>query len=68
MKFPLLSTLDLEQPFPLQALRAARAKGGRTQRVKLPPGYLDDRDDDTPPKGPHTPAEIRSWEKALGAG
>jgi nifR3 family TIM-barrel protein len=65
---PLLSTLDLEQPFPLQALRAARAKGGRTQRVKLPPGYLDDRADDTPPKGPHTPAEIRSWEKALDAG
>ena len=65
---PLISTLGLEQAFPRQALRASRAKGGRTQRVKLPEGYLDDRDDDTPPKGPHTADEIRAWEKALGAG
>jgi len=65
---PLVTPLGLDQPFPLEALRASRAKGSRTQRVKLPEGYLDDRDDDTPPKGPHTPDEIRAWEKALGAG
>ncbi|MDE0914228.1 MAG: tRNA dihydrouridine synthase DusB [Planctomycetota bacterium] len=65
---PLITPLGLDQPFPLQALRASRAKGSRTQRVKLPEGYLDNRDDDTPPKGPHTADEIRAWEKALGAG
>ncbi len=64
----LLSTLDLDQPFPRHALRAGRAKGSRTQRVKLPEGYLDSRDDDSPPPGPHTPEEILAWEKALGGG
>jgi len=65
---PLLSTLDLEQPFPLQALRASRAKGSRIQKVKLPVGYLDNPDEDCAPKGPHSQEEIRAWEKALGAG
>ena len=27
---------------------ARRCKSGGTQRVSLPPGYLDDRDDDRP--------------------
>jgi len=63
-----LGTLDLDQPFPMAALRVSRAKGGRTQRVRLPEGYLDDRHDATPPKGPHDAAEIAEWERALQAG
>jgi nifR3 family TIM-barrel protein len=64
----LLSTLDPAQPFPVAALRVSRAKGGRTQRVKLPAGYLDDPEDDTPPRGPRTLAEIEAWERALSGG
>ena len=45
-----------------------RAKRGGTQRVKLPEGYLDDREDDTPPKSPHSPAELEAWERALSGG
>ena len=37
-------------PFRCAALRANRAKGSRTQRVSLPEGYRDQRDDDTPPQ------------------
>jgi nifR3 family TIM-barrel protein len=44
-----LAELDPREPFPLSALRAHRAKGGRTQRVALPHGWLAARDDDTPP-------------------
>ena len=64
----LLDRLDAEEPFPASALRAGRAKGGRTQVVSLPEGYLDDRDADTPPRGPHTPAELEAWERALQGG
>ena len=64
----LLATLDPDEPFPLAALRARRAKGGKTQRVRLPQGYLDDPDDDTPPRGPHSLAEIEAWERALSGG
>jgi nifR3 family TIM-barrel protein len=46
----LLAGLDPEEPFPMSALRASRAKSSRTQRVALPEGYLDERDDDTPPE------------------
>lgn len=60
--------LDPSEPFPEKALRAHRGKGSRTQSVRLPDGYLEDRDDDTPPKGPHSPAEIAAWEKALSGG
>jgi len=59
---------DADEPFPMAALRAHRAKGGRRQRVALPEGYLAARDDDTPPKGPRTPAEIDAWERALQGG
>jgi hypothetical protein len=45
----LLAGLDPDEPFPVAALRVSRAKGSRTQRVALPQGYLDQRDDDTPP-------------------
>jgi nifR3 family TIM-barrel protein len=64
----LLAELDPDEPFPLGALRAGRAKGGRTQRVALPHGYLDDREADVPPRGPHTPEELAAWESALQGG
>ncbi len=64
----LVEQLDLSEPFPVTALRAGRAKGNKTQRVTLPEGYLNDRDDDTPPKAPHTAAEIAAWEQALSGG
>ncbi len=64
----ILGDLDLAEPFPENALRAHRAKGGKTQSVKLPEGYLDNRDDDTPPKSPHSPEELAAWEKALSGG
>lgn len=63
-----VSELDMEEPFPVTALRAQRAKGSKTQSVKLPEGYLEDLEDDTPPKGPRTLEEIQSWEKALNGG
>ena len=63
-----LSAFDPELPFPRAALRVRRGKGSRTQRVALPDGYLADRDDDTPPEGPRTPAEIAAWERALDGG
>jgi len=44
-----LSTLDRSQPFPPTALRVPRGKRGGTQKVALPPGYLEARDDETPP-------------------
>jgi nifR3 family TIM-barrel protein len=64
----LVGELNLSESFPLRALRAGRAKGNKTQRVKLPQGYLDDLEDDTPPKGPRTLEEIEAWERALGGG
>ena len=63
-----LGEMDGDAPFPISALRVNRAKRGGTQRVKLPEGYLDDREDDTPPKSPHTPEEIAAWERALSGG
>lgn len=42
--------LDPQLPYPPSAVRARRAKGAGTQKVALPPGYLDgDRDDDSLP-------------------
>ncbi|MDF1797957.1 MAG: tRNA dihydrouridine synthase DusB [Planctomycetota bacterium] len=63
-----LALLDQDERLPLRALEANRAKGGRRQKVVLPEGYLEDRDDDTPPKGPISDAEMAAWEKALGGG
>ncbi len=60
--------LDGDEPFPLTALRANRAKGSKSQRVRLPEGYLDDPDDDSPPKGPHSKEEIEAFERALSGG
>ena len=63
-----LETLDASEPFPDAALRVSRGKGGRQQRVSLPHGYLAARDDDAPPRSPHSPAEIEAWERALSGG
>ena len=63
-----LARLDPDERLPLRALEANRAKGNRRQKVALPEGYLDDLDDDTPPKGPVSPEEQRAWEKALEGG
>ncbi len=41
-----LAPLDRAQTYPQQAIRARRCKRGGTQKVALPPGYLDSLDDD----------------------
>ena len=64
----IVADLDPAEPFPETALRAMRAKGSKVQSVKLPEGYLEELDDDTPPKGPRTLDEIEAWEKALNGG
>ncbi|MEM9382702.1 MAG: hypothetical protein AAGB93_22300, partial [Planctomycetota bacterium] len=64
----IVAPLDADEPFPIAALRAQRGKGSKSQSVKLPEGYLDDLQDDTPPKGPRTLEEIEAWEKALNGG
>jgi nifR3 family TIM-barrel protein len=63
-----LARLDRNESFPLSALRAHRAKGSRTQRVSLPEGYLEARDDDTPPRSPHDAEELAAWEQSLSGG
>jgi nifR3 family TIM-barrel protein len=45
----ILAGVDRAQPFPPDAMRVARGKTAGTQNVALPPGYLDDLDDATPP-------------------
>ena len=42
----LLGELDPAAPYPPVALRVKRGKGSRTQRVRLPQGYLEDRASD----------------------
>ena len=64
----LLLSLPADEPFPKRALRMGRAKRGGQQRVKLPEGYLDDLDDDTPPRGPRSVEEIEAWERAHSGG
>ncbi len=44
-----LAGLDRALPYPAGALRARRAKRSGTQRVSLPPGYLDDLETDAAP-------------------
>jgi hypothetical protein len=63
-----LGKLNLEESFPVQALRANRAKGSRKQKVILPEGYLENLNDDRPPKGPISQAEMAAWDKALDGG
>lgn len=64
----ILERLDPNEPFPLRTVRRNRVKDGRRQRVTLPRGFLDARDDDTPPVEPDDPAERRAWEAALDGG
>jgi len=63
-----LDRFDPELPFPPAALRVRRGKGSQCQVVALPDGYLAEKDDDTPPRSPRTPAEIAAWERALDGG
>lgn len=44
-----LAGCNPDEPFPPHATRLPRGKGAGTQSVSLPPGYLDDLDDATPP-------------------
>ncbi|MCA9002788.1 MAG: tRNA-dihydrouridine synthase, partial [Planctomycetes bacterium] len=64
----LFAQVNLSEPFPRRALRVGRAKGSKKQKVKLPEGYLEDLTDDTPPRGPHSLAEIEEWERTLQGG
>ena len=45
----LTAHVDRSIPFPPAGMRVRRGKTAGTQRVALPEGYLDNRDDDTPP-------------------
>ena len=44
-----LGTADPAMPFPPEAMRMKRGKKSGRQKVALPEGYLDDREDATPP-------------------
>jgi nifR3 family TIM-barrel protein len=63
-----LSTLDMDEPFPLAALRVSRGKGSRKQKVSLPEGYLACRDDDTPPDEWVGDDEVEELEGTLSGG
>jgi len=45
----LLATIDGSLPYPPEAMRVPRGKTAGTQKVALPPGYLDRLDDDSVP-------------------
>ncbi len=45
----LVADIDRSEPFPPGAMRVPRGKTAGTQRVSLPAGYLEDREDATPP-------------------
>ena len=45
----ILSGIDRDEPFSPIAVRAPRGKSGGTQKVALPEGWLENRDDETPP-------------------
>jgi nifR3 family TIM-barrel protein len=47
----LIASLDGTLPFPPDALRMARGHTNGPRPVRLPPGWLDDIDDPTPPTG-----------------
>jgi nifR3 family TIM-barrel protein len=64
----ILERLDPAEPFPMKTVRHNRVKDNRVQRVTLPQGYIDARDDDTPPPEPDDPAERRAWDAALDGG
>ncbi|MDP6520663.1 MAG: tRNA dihydrouridine synthase DusB [Planctomycetota bacterium] len=67
----LLGGLDPTAPYPPAALRVKRGKGSRTQRVRLPAGYLADRTSDRAHKecaAPRSDAELEAWEQNLSGG
>lgn len=45
----LIATINRDETFPLHRLRSPRGKRPGTQNVALPPGYLDNLEDATPP-------------------
>ncbi len=48
----ILAEIDRSTPFPISGLRVRRGKSSGRQRVILPEGYLQDRNDLTPPDEP----------------
>lgn len=44
-----LAALPANEPFPPKSMRVPRGKTSGTQKVSLPPGYLDELDDDSVP-------------------
>ncbi len=61
-----LAKLDPDEPFPLSGLRAQRGTAGRAQeKVALPEGWLDARDDDV---GPCVETDGEDVEDALSGG
>ncbi len=58
-----LAHLDPDEEMPLVVLRTSRAKDGRRQEVRLPHGYLADREDLTPPR-----EELTDQDVALAGG
>jgi nifR3 family TIM-barrel protein len=44
-----LSTINRDEPYPPNSHEVRRGKRAGTQKVALPPGFLDNLDDDTPP-------------------
>jgi nifR3 family TIM-barrel protein len=63
-----LTRFDPELSFPRTALRIKRGKGSQCQVVALPEGYRAQRDDDTPPRSPHSEEELLAFERALDGG
>ncbi len=63
-----VSVLDLDEPFPMAALRAPRGKTGRQASVALPHGYLENRDDDTPPHECDGGDAVDEYEASLSGG
>lgn len=45
-----LAEVDRDEPYPANAHEVRRGKRAGTQKVVLPPGFLDQLDDDTPPE------------------
>lgn len=50
-----LAEIASDEPYPVSAMRVKRGKTAGTQKVALPPGYLDELEDSTPP-GPEAEA------------
>jgi nifR3 family TIM-barrel protein len=63
-----VSVLDLDEPFPMSALRAPRGKTGRQASVALPHGYLENREDDTPPDECEGGDSAEEFEASLSGG